>query len=148
MEPKQRFVVGFLVNGLEEVLLIKKTKPAWQLGRLNGVGGKVEFGETFEQAMSREFFEETNIRVPIEDWTFKIDMVGPDYHVGFFLAYGDNYGFKQMTEETLHLVRINNLPPETIYNLRWMLPLCLDSSVACPVQIIDVKPHAECSANA
>jgi 8-oxo-dGTP pyrophosphatase MutT (NUDIX family) len=28
-----------------EVLLIEKQKPAWQRGKLNGVGGKIEPGE-------------------------------------------------------------------------------------------------------
>jgi len=35
-------VVGFLFDNFSEnVLLIKKNRPAWQKDRLNGVGGKI-----------------------------------------------------------------------------------------------------------
>jgi hypothetical protein len=45
-EPKpakrQDYVVGFLFrNNLSEVALIKKDRPAWQAGHLNGIGGKL-----------------------------------------------------------------------------------------------------------
>src|SRR5688572_3151742 len=46
-----------------EVLLIHKNRPAWQAGKLNLPGGKVEEGETPEQAVIREFMEETGIGV-------------------------------------------------------------------------------------
>ncbi len=39
-------VAGFLFDeSRERVVLIKKQKPEWQSGRLNGVGGKIEPGE-------------------------------------------------------------------------------------------------------
>jgi 8-oxo-dGTP pyrophosphatase MutT (NUDIX family) len=44
-----------------DVMLIRKAKPAWQKGRLNLVGGKVEPGESFDQAAEREFGEETGL---------------------------------------------------------------------------------------
>lgn len=40
-------------------MLVLKNKPAWQKGRLNLVGGKVEPGETPQQAAKRELAEET-----------------------------------------------------------------------------------------
>src|SRR5947207_2773047 len=43
----------------ERVLLIMKDKPEWQKGFFNLVGGKVEDGETPEQAALRELKEET-----------------------------------------------------------------------------------------
>jgi 8-oxo-dGTP pyrophosphatase MutT (NUDIX family) len=57
---KHRYVVGFLFSEDESrVLLVWKNRPAWQDGKLNGVGGKIEAGETPLQAMEREFKEET-----------------------------------------------------------------------------------------
>lgn len=57
---KHRYVVGFLFSEDESrVLLVLKNRPAWQEGKLNGVGGKIEAGETPLQAMEREFKEET-----------------------------------------------------------------------------------------
>jgi len=46
---------------VHDVMLIRKAKPEWQKGRLNLVGGKVEPGESFDQAAVREFIEETGL---------------------------------------------------------------------------------------
>lgn len=55
----RRYVLGFLFSRDEtRVALLRKTRPAWQAGRLNGVGGHAEEGETFDQAMAREAREE------------------------------------------------------------------------------------------
>ena len=56
----------------EKILLVKKDRPAWQSGRLNLVGGKIEEGETPEQAALRELKEEAGF-VPME-----INKVIPD----------------------------------------------------------------------
>jgi 8-oxo-dGTP diphosphatase len=56
----KRYVLGFVFDfGYHNVLLILKAKPDWQFGKLNGLGGKIEQGETPAQAMAREFREET-----------------------------------------------------------------------------------------
>lgn len=47
----------------EKVLLIKKSKPEFQAGLLNGVGGKIQQGEIPEQAAIREFKEETGLDI-------------------------------------------------------------------------------------
>jgi 8-oxo-dGTP pyrophosphatase MutT (NUDIX family) len=55
-----RYVLGFVFNrNLGRVLLVLKNRPAWQANKLNGIGGKIEVGETPLQAMEREFREET-----------------------------------------------------------------------------------------
>lgn len=51
----------FCGPGIENVMLIRKAKPAWQAGRLNLVGGKVEPGESFDLAAKREYTEETGL---------------------------------------------------------------------------------------
>jgi 8-oxo-dGTP pyrophosphatase MutT (NUDIX family) len=56
----RRYVLGFVFDrGFRHVLLICKTSPEWQAGRLNGLGGKIEPGETPLLAMERELREET-----------------------------------------------------------------------------------------
>jgi len=47
--------------GYQRVLLIRKIHPDWQAGRLNGIGGKIEAGETPHRAMAREFREEAGL---------------------------------------------------------------------------------------
>lgn len=60
--PMLAWVLGFLFNeDRTKVILLKKTHPDYQAGKLNGVGGKVEPNETILDAMTREFLEETGI---------------------------------------------------------------------------------------
>ena len=61
------YVAGFLFRAEgTEVALVQKQTPEWQKGKLNGIGGKVELGETPARAMQREFLEETGAEV--KDW--------------------------------------------------------------------------------
>lgn len=53
-------VIGLIVRN-DEILLVRK--PEWVKGRYGLVAGFVEFGESLEQAMSREIMEETGIAV-------------------------------------------------------------------------------------
>jgi 8-oxo-dGTP diphosphatase len=66
----KQYVLGFMFDTKGEwVGLIKKAKPEWQKGRLNGIGGKVEPTDAdLNSAMIREFEEETGVRH--EDWTY------------------------------------------------------------------------------
>lgn len=63
----KEYTVGFLIDSTnEKLLLIRKAKPEWQNGLLNGVGGSIEPGETPLDCMRREFVEETGIA--FHDW--------------------------------------------------------------------------------
>ena len=62
-----KYVVGLIFDAsLENVILIKKNRPDWQIGKLNGIGGKVEPDETAEDAIVRECFEESDLM--LSDW--------------------------------------------------------------------------------
>lgn len=50
------------------VVLIRKNRPAWMKGRLNGVGGSIEDNESPAEAMAREFKEETGVHTLPDDW--------------------------------------------------------------------------------
>lgn len=52
------FIRNFGYQKSARSLLVLKNKPAWQRGRLNLVGGKIEAGETPAQAALRELEEE------------------------------------------------------------------------------------------
>jgi 8-oxo-dGTP diphosphatase len=63
------YVLGFAFShSMRSVVLILKKKPAWQAGKLNGVGGKVEASESPRSAMAREFQEETGVVTKPDDW--------------------------------------------------------------------------------
>jgi 8-oxo-dGTP diphosphatase len=131
----KEYVCGFLFSPeRSRVLLIRKQRPAWQAGKLNGVGGKIEAGEAPIDAMRREFREEAGVEVA--EWTHVLTLSGPDdagSGVGwaghFFRAFGDPSGVRSMTDEQLETHPVHPLPPDTIPNLRWMIPLLLDDEV-------------------
>ena len=56
-----RYVLGFAVTPDRKILLVEKLRPKWQAGRLNGIGGKIEEGETSIAAMRREASEEAGL---------------------------------------------------------------------------------------
>lgn len=126
------WVVGFLFSGnLRRVVLIEKKRPEWQKGLLNGVGGKIELGETPRDAMRREFREETG--VDIEEWRefcelrFKLGTV-------YFFAAVYNADIKSVTDEKVdwyHTWEIPNLP--TIPNSRWLVPMAIDKDAVYAV---------------
>lgn len=58
-EPRERAVLVFLRDG-DNVLLIHK-KRGLGTGKVNGPGGRLEAGETWEQAALRETQEETGL---------------------------------------------------------------------------------------
>lgn len=67
--PNQRFhvgVYGILIHE-NKILLIKKSRGAYK-GVYDLPGGSIEFGEKVEEALKREFIEETGIN--LESQTF------------------------------------------------------------------------------
>jgi 8-oxo-dGTP diphosphatase len=96
-----RYVVGFLFDPkLYNVVLIKKNKPEWQKGKLNGVGGKIEAGETCLEAMIREFYEETGLL--IKDWTYMGVINGNESEIHFYYSISEQYNeVKTVEAETV-----------------------------------------------
>jgi len=96
-----KYALGFLFSkDKEKVVLIKKTKPEWQAGFLNGVGGKVEQGETYVEAMIREFEEETG--VVFTDWHHGCSMDGNGiYEAEVFYGFGDISKCRTVEEEEI-----------------------------------------------
>ena len=55
-----KYVLGFVFIGSDKILLQLKNRGGDYLnGKLNGLGGKIEEGESAISAMVREYFEET-----------------------------------------------------------------------------------------
>ena len=125
----QDYVCGFLFSpDRSRVLLIRKRRPAWQAGKLNGVGGKVEPGEAVDAAMRREFREEAGLEVA--GWRRGVVLIGPDWRGHFYRAFGDVDEARAMTDEPLERHDAAALPPDVIPNLKWIVPLLLDDDVA------------------
>jgi 8-oxo-dGTP diphosphatase len=128
----QQYVCGFLLSpDRTRVLLIRKRRPDWQAGKLNGVGGKVEAGETALDAMRREFREEAD--VDVAEWQHVLTLSGEDdggsgrgWAGHFFRAFGNVDAARAITDEQLETHHTATLPRDTIPNLHWIIPLMLD----------------------
>lgn len=137
---KTIYVAGFLFDyPVNNVILIKKTKPEWQAGLLNGVGGKVNEGETPASAMQREFNEEAGVWV--DKWEKFLILTGSDYDVHFFRAFCKpefHTLVLTMTDETVLVVKLKDLyinwveqreKWRTIPNLQYIIPMALDCEI-------------------
>lgn len=62
-EPRQKVVVGLLVNGAGEYLVQQRRPGTPCAGQWEFPGGKVEDGEFPRSALGREFLEELGIRI-------------------------------------------------------------------------------------
>lgn len=136
-----RYVVGFAGSiSLSTVALIQKTRPKWQEGKWNGIGGKIEPGEAPLAAMRREWNEETLLKLdPFVSWIHFATIRGGSYHDSFelwcfTLGMGlenhldiplkvmENYG----TDEVVEIVPrdvITGLKRPMVYNIPMLIDL-------------------------
>lgn len=116
------YVAGFMFDA-DRVALVVKNRPAWQAGRMNGIGGHIEPGETPEDAMVREFKEETGYQWKA-DWHKFAELSGDGWKVHFFYSYGNHDLLKCPTDEIIISIpcdRINHV--NCIPNLTWLVPM-------------------------
>lgn len=128
---KRAWVVGFLMDDQAEwVMLIRKNRPEWQAGKLNGVGGKVEAGESIHDSMLREFGEEAGLA--ILDWEHFASLTWDEGIVHFFRAFHPLSHLEEcrtMTDEGIerHAIHTLGAPGEgrnnVTPNLLWLVPL-------------------------
>ncbi|WP_340609469.1 NUDIX domain-containing protein [Xenorhabdus bharatensis] len=141
------YVTGFMFSeDKKHVVLISKLQPSWQKGQLNGIGGKIETGETPQQAMAREFAEEAGINTQPEEWKLFTVLTRPDaYQVNFLYTYDDRvYSAKSVEKEIVNIYEAQLLPDNVIYNLRWLIPMALDEHLRFdrPIEIIEMRENS------
>lgn len=126
LEPHRKYVCGFMFDTNSRVLLIEKVRPDWQAGRLNGIGGRVEDGETEHDAMCREFKEETGIDCP--SWSlFAVLRDARGWPVYFYYSIGNIYSAEVLTDEYPVIIEVCDMETDRrlIPNLRWLIPMAL-----------------------
>lgn len=127
----KEFCLGFAFPTVElsreEVVLIRKEKPDFQKGKLNGIGGKVENGETGVGAMVREFREETGVDTLAEEWKHVCTFIIEDCHIHVFTSNHCRFGAcRTMEEEQIMIRQVSSLwSYYKMENLGWLVPMCL-----------------------
>jgi 8-oxo-dGTP diphosphatase len=121
MTDKKQYVIGFLFNAEDEVALIEKTHPDWQKGKLNGVGGHIEEGESPEDAMTREFEEEVGAGC---HWTSFCKMIFQEAEIYCFRS-SSVAEIESMTEEKVAWYPVKNLPENIVLDIGWLIPMAL-----------------------
>ena len=117
----RKFAVGFLFRKEgREVCLIHKNRPDWQKGRINGVGGQIEPGETPLAAMIREFQEEAGVSL---EWRQFCMLKGSEYELYCFTTSDNNAAVKTMTDEKVGWYPVGRLPENIVANLTWLIPM-------------------------
>lgn len=129
------YVVGFMFSAdRSRVALIRKQKPAWQRGKLNGIGGKVEAHECAQDAMMREFKEETGYATTVQQWERFVEMSGGDgdggsFTVDCYATVGDLSSLRSPEQEKVEIAFTKEIHPlrvDMIDNLPWLISLALD----------------------
>jgi 8-oxo-dGTP diphosphatase len=146
------YVLGFAFshefNGGKQVLLIRKTKPVWMKGLVNGIGGKIEPNETVLPAMVREFREECGIETEGTEWIQFACLAFPDavvYCHAVSLTWDRFKTAATKTEEEVVKVLVDMVwCEEPMDNLAWLIPMAeaaVNNSSGFP---LNIKPSQAC----
>ena len=134
------YVLAFLFTAdAREIVLVRKTRPAWQAGRVNALGGKVHDGEDIGDAARREVREEAG--VDVARWEEFLVWRDPEYCLHAVRAFDDAARRARTAEDQeVFVAPVAALPQTVIDNLRWMIPLALDRDVATPIAVTSANP--------
>lgn len=136
------YTVGFVFNSdLTQVALVTKTHPDWQKGKLNGIGGKIEDGESALACMVREIKEEAGFVSRESDWTHVLSMQRPNLYVEFYACrhQGPATELRTMTDEQVAWYPVAALPQNVVPNLRWILPLAVDRYTDESITAVEIR---------
>lgn len=149
------YVLGFaFTEDFGSVALIRKNKPEWQAGKLNGIGGKVEeYDQTIFHAMAREYHEETGVITNIDHWKYFAKLCGNDFAKqsdGFAV-----YCFYIVNDTTVKLARSTTDETVAVYdttyfiyqnvvdNLRWQIPMAIEFANNLSYEIFSEVKYTE-----
>ena len=130
MKKEKKIMTEALARSKDSILLGRRKKDGFGQGKWLGLGGKVEVGETIEQAMKRECQEEANIEV--RDFEkrgvltfYYVD--DPDMEVHYFEIL--KYIGEPSDSDEMEVIwtKINEIPYEKMWpNDRYWLPMFLE----------------------
>lgn len=143
--PTKRYVAGFAFNDAKDrVVLIRKNRPEWQVGKLNGVGGKIEDTDIDGfAAMCREFHEETGVETMPADWTYFLTIQSDFGFVQFYFAVGDRFmAAETQSDEVVETIPVDFalIKQQSVPNLMWLIAIALDEDQPRFMTTIDYSP--------
>ena len=113
---------------------MRRDRPAWQAGRVNALGGRLMAGESAAMAARREVREECG--VDVAEWREVLAWEDAEYRMHVMSAMSDRArDARTMEDQEVFLANVNALPHNVIDNLRWLVPLALDTDVAFPIAV-------------
>jgi 8-oxo-dGTP diphosphatase len=138
----QKYTLGFIFDStLNKVLLMHKTKPEWQAGKVNGLGGKVEEGEDGISCIKREVKEESNLDIEKESFVYAGVLHSDSFHMEVFCSIytGNISDAKTLEEQKVEWFPIDSLPKNGIDNLFWLIHMTLDKIKNNKIENFEVK---------
>lgn len=128
----QDYVLGLAMSkDQSKIVLIKKTRPAWQAGKFNAIGGKIDAGEDSITAMCREFLEETGIETKVDEWHHFMNIVGKDGTVFCYRLFDDKILQARTMEDQEIVVAdtdLNWLKQTAMSNIPWLIGIAVDEA--------------------
>ena len=128
IDKQPLYVLGFAFSeDLKHVWLIRKQRPEWQRGLINGIGGKVEGLESPYEAMQREFKEEAGEH--IVGWKqFAFMSAGKANIVCFAAIVPKDQRPQTMTDEFVIVLSVTDVNTDRalmIGNIPWLVHMAL-----------------------
>jgi len=136
------YTLGFVFDSSQEkVLLVHKQRPAWQAGKVNGIGGKVELGETPHTGIVRECQEETALYIPESAWKHfgVIQENGATIELFTTVYDGPLEAATQTDHEEISWLSCNELPRNVIANLHYLVPMAREILRGHQVKAITIR---------
>lgn len=135
------YALGFVFSeDKRRVALIKKNRPEWQKGLLNGIGGHAEEGELPIDTMIREFMEETGCATFPESWSRFATLYGKigdgTFIVFCFTGSLQLSRLQSITDEGVEIIELQDVSTQRlnmVENAPWLIFLALD-------HLIDGRP--------
>jgi 8-oxo-dGTP pyrophosphatase MutT (NUDIX family) len=130
----QHYCLGFCFSpDDQQVLLIRKNRPAWAVGLLNGLGGKVRNDEAPEHAMVREFKEECGLRVTA--WRKFGILTANASEVHIFEARCERLGkVRQLTDEEIMVYPVATNDMLMVPSVPWLIKCAQDRTKFVHIQ--------------
>ncbi|MFP4642998.1 MAG: 8-oxo-dGTP diphosphatase [Spirochaetales bacterium] len=151
-EPKETAVLCFIRDG-EDLLLIEKKRGLGQ-GKINGPGGRIEPGESAENAAVRETWEEVGLTpkdlTRVAELSFQF-ADGYGLHCTVFFSNSYSGTLRETEEAAPFWCRVSNIPYDRMWaDDRHWLPMVLngaridgkftfdgDEMLSCRIQTVD-----------